>query len=322
MLDTYFKQFFWTFHLLVLAACGFLVARAANVFVAAELGVPAAAIARDSKGGGKKANDTNKSTVPTQAFLSRNIFGAEIEGRPEEEDVAAEEAADESSDGPVNPDNCNTESAMRATLVGTTVSTDPEGSVASFQDDSKKDAVSYRIGEKLLDEAKIIAIEWRKVKVQRNGRCEYFSIAEEAKKKKGTASVPPLPAPPKKDDGKPDKVALGEGVKKTGANAYEIPQGEIDKVLSNLSLVATQARIVPSFKNGKPNGFKLFSIRPGSLYSKIGIMNGDIVQSINGYEMTSPDKAFEIYSKLKDASAITVDLVRRGKPKSITYNIR
>jgi general secretion pathway protein C len=78
---------------------------------------------------------------------------------------------------------------------------------------------------------------------------------------------------------------------------------------------------VPSFKDGKANGFKLFSIRPGSLYSKIGIQNGDVVQRINGYEMSSPDKALEIYTKLKDSKQVTVDLLRRGKPQTVDYSI-
>ena len=38
--------------------------------------------------------------------------------------------------------------------------------------------------------------------------------------------------------------------------------------------------------------------------------------------MNSPDKALEIYSKLKDAGNITVDLVRRGRAKTMSYNIR
>ena len=55
---------------------------------------------------------------------------------------------------------------------------------------------------------------------------------------------------------------------------------------------------------------------------KIGIQNGDVIQKINGYEMNDPAKAFDIYSKLKDSSSITVDLVRRGKTQTMTYNIR
>jgi histidinol-phosphate aminotransferase len=33
---------------------------------------------------------------------------------------------------------------------------------------------------------------------------------------------------------------------------------------------------------GKPVGFKLFSIKPGSLYSKIGLQNGDVINRIRG----------------------------------------
>ena len=79
---------------------------------------------------------------------------------------------------------------------------------------------------------------------------------------------------------------------------------------------------MPNFENGKSNGFKLVAIRPGSFYSKIGIQNGDVVQRINGHEMNSPDKALEIYSKLKDAQTITVDLNRGGKQTTLSYQIR
>jgi general secretion pathway protein C len=83
-----------------------------------------------------------------------------------------------------------------------------------------------------------------------------------------------------------------------------------------------QARIVPSFKNGEANGFKLFAIRPGSLYSKIGIQNGDIIHKINGFSMNSPDKALEVYQKLKSARSIDVELTRRGRNQKMTYNIQ
>ena len=53
----------------------------------------------------------------------------------------------------------------------------------------------------------------------------------------------------------------------------------LDKALANLNDLAMQARIVPAFKDGQAEGFKLFSIRPDSLYSKIGIVNGDVHQA-------------------------------------------
>jgi len=317
VLDTYFKQFFWTFNLAALAMCGYLVARAGNVFVAdALLGEPTAVA---SGGRAKVEVDTNKSTVPTSAFLDRNLFGAEREDIvPEPEVDAAPERT--TAPGEVDLDNCD-KSSLRANLVATVVSSDDTRSVAVFVDPSKNRPESYRVGDPLLDSAEILAVQWRRVLVSNNGSCEFFSIDDDApKKRKGRGEVAMSPPPPKK--GGAPKMELGKGVKKINDTEYEIPRDEIDNVLGNLNVVATQARIVPSFRNGKANGFKLFSIRPGSLYSKIGIQNGDVIQKINGYEMNSPDKALEIYSKLKDAGNITVDLVRRGRAKTMSYNIR
>jgi general secretion pathway protein C len=152
-------------------------------------------------------------------------------------------------------------------------------------------------------------------------RWEYLGIDEEAPKGKRVAA---------KKKKKKDKTStkapkgdeLGAGIHKISDTSYEVEQGEIDKVMANLSSLATQARIVPAFEGGKPVGFKLFSIRPNSLYSKIGIKNGDVITRINGYEITSPDKALEIYQKLTNAKNVTVDFKRRGAPQTIDYTIK
>src|SRR5437773_7589387 len=48
VIDTYFKQYFWSFHLLVLAGSAFLVARTVNAFVGNALATPPEAIATAS----------------------------------------------------------------------------------------------------------------------------------------------------------------------------------------------------------------------------------------------------------------------------------
>ena len=40
----------------------------------------------------------------------------------------------------------------------------------------------------------------------------------------------------------------------------------VEKLLSNTTMLATAARFVPSIKDGKPNGFKLYAIRPQSIF--------------------------------------------------------
>jgi general secretion pathway protein C len=81
-------------------------------------------------------------------------------------------------------------------------------------------------------------------------------------------------------------------------------------------------RVVPSVKDGRPNGFKLYAIRPGSLFALNGLENGDTVRSINGMDMSSPDRALEVYTKLRNASHLSVQVERRGSALGLDYTIR
>jgi general secretion pathway protein C len=317
VLDTYFKQYFWTFHLAVLFVAGVLSARAVNGVVAGALRPPPSKLL-EGVAGKPLETAAQKALAPTQRFLERNLFGAEREDLTPPP-VVADTTTPAKADN-VSLDNCPDKSQLRFKLVGTVVSSvDPASSVAIFTDPSNGQTLALYPGERV-DTATIREVKWRRVKVENLGHCEFFSLEDDASPTVASAAPPP-PAEATGNSDEP-KIALGNNVKKLKEDTYEIPREEIDNVLSNMSAVATQARIVPSFQNGKANGFKLFSIRPDSLYSKIGIQNGDIVQRINGYEMNSPDKALEIYSKLKDSQAITVDIVRRGKAQTMTYQIR
>ena len=82
------------------------------------------------------------------------------------------------------------------------------------------------------------------------------------------------------------------------------------------------ARIVPETRDGKSAGFRLFSIRPDGPFAKIGLLNGDVVSSINGLEMTSPDQALLAYTKLKTANHLSVAIERNGQKITKDYNIR
>lgn len=315
MLDAYFKKGFWTFILAVIFGVGFLSARTVNAFLAQSLSPTPKSLTRGQ--GSKRVRPKKKEAdgIGVGAFLERNLFHAEREdivpvtetAEPDTETVAG-------NLGDIDLDNCQP-SSLGANLLATFVDERlPDESMAIFEDTTPdQETHGVQVGDQLINKAEVVAIDWRNVFVNNGGRCESFSLEAAPKK----AARKPVAAVTK---GKAD--GLGKGITKTSDTEFTIPRQEIDNVLSNLNKVATQARIVPSFHNGKANGFKLFSIRPNSLYSKIGIQNGDIVQKINGYEINSPDKALEIYSKLKDAQGISVDLVRRGKSKTLSYSIR
>ena len=63
------------------------------------------------------------------------------------------------------------------------------------------------------------------------------------------------------------------------------------------------------------------SIQPGSLYASIGVENGDVIQRVNGYEINSPEKALELYQKLRESQHVTIELERGGQAIRKEYNI-
>ena len=99
-------------------------------------------------------------------------------------------------------------------------------------------------------------------------------------------------------------------------------QGSKPLVVGDPGLVAKQARIVPSSKDGKPNGFKMYAIRPNSAFAQIGFQNGDTINAINGFEITSMDRALEVYTNVKSASSLSIEVTRRGQPVTMQYKIK
>jgi general secretion pathway protein C len=50
--------------------------------------------------------------------------------------------------------------------------------------------------------------------------------------------------------------------------------------------------------------------------------NQDRLQTINGFDMSSPEKALEAYARLRTADKLTVQINRGGKNMNLDYNIK
>ena len=125
-----------------------------------------------------------------------------------------------------------------------------------------------------------------------------------------------------KSKGKTERKDFSKGVRKTAPYDYEIDRGMLDEQLQDLSALGSQARVVPNYRNGKYEGFKLVGVRPGSLYRAIGVRSGDVIKSVNGKPIDSPNKALDLFEKLKGSSNISLDIERRGQPKQLSYTIK
>ena len=196
-------------------------------------------------------------------------------------------------------------SSLHGPLIGTAVADPPLYSLCQIANPDLNETLVYGIGDNYQG-ARIYSVEKERVLLDHDGVNEYIDTNGLGLPSQGTVQVP---------------REATDGVRRVSDRQYAVARRELNSALTNLPDRATKARIVPSFKNGVADGFKLFSIVPDSLYAKIGLQNGDVIRRINGYEMNSPEKALEIYQKLREASRIEIELERRGEIVRNAYSI-
>ena len=135
---------------------------------------------------------------------------------------------------------------------------------------------------------------------------------------------PPATAVPEPGGKRSKKVPpeIASKIHKISENEFSVERSVVDSILENQAELMRSARIVPEKEGDKVVGIRLFGIRPDSLLGTLGLENGDRLQSINGFDMASPEKALEAYSRLRTADHLTVAINRRGKNQNIDFNIK
>jgi general secretion pathway protein C len=116
--------------------------------------------------------------------------------------------------------------------------------------------------------------------------------------------------------------ANAAGVKKVSDSKWLVDQKEVLASTENMGQILTQARALPYLEQGKTVGFRLSEIVPGSIYEKIGLQNGDVVQRVNAQDVDDPGKFFQLYQGLKNEQNVTIDLMRGGQKQTLNYEIR
>ena len=115
---------------------------------------------------------------------------------------------------------------------------------------------------------------------------------------------------------------LLDTIEKIDDFTYHVPRKTAEALFGDpMKLMTRGARVVPSLKNGQPNGLKLYAIRPSSPFARVGLQNGDTVHAVNGFDLSETDALVDAYVKLKDASVFELEITRRGRPVSIIIKI-
>ena len=89
-----------------------------------------------------------------------------------------------------------------------------------------------------------------------------------------------------------------------GAGSYVVDQRALNAALDNIGQAMTDARLLPSMKDGKVEGFRVSEVKPAGIFGMIGIKNGDVLLRMNDFPIDSPEKAIQSFVSLKGQSRI------------------
>jgi len=187
---------------------------------------------------------------------------------------------------------------LKFRLVGTLI-TPGVLPIAIIEDSTAKKQDAFEVNEKIFDKAILKEVFPEKVLLDRDGTIETLELQEGL---------------PKASDGE-SNIQASDGT-------FTVPEDEITQALANLPVLLSQARAVPYFRNGQSIGMRLYAIKAGSLYEKLGLKNSDIIKEINGSVVNDPTKALKLFEDLKSQRQIKVQVEREGQDVPLQYQVR
>ncbi|MCC6556416.1 MAG: general secretion pathway protein GspC [Polyangiaceae bacterium] len=322
--DSNLKRYFPAVVCVLIALAAYFQASGMGQLVASTVAVEGAAPppAPAARGPSRAAVANQDHATSAAAILSRNPFDSitgPLDGKPV--DALPPPPPSPTQGDPYEDPHCD---GTKVILI--TQSEDPEWSFAAIAGSDNK-SILRRQGDEVNGRT-VFYVGWDRVWLMSGGsRCQAVVGGKPPPGK--TAAKPAAAAPEeaatsassrRKSRKVPPEIAAK--IHKVSETEFNVERSVVDQILENQAELMRSARIVPEKEGDKVVGIRMFGIRPDSLLGTLGLENGDRLSSINGFEMSDPQKALEAYARLKSADRLTVSINRKGKPMNIDFNIK
>jgi general secretion pathway protein C len=110
------------------------------------------------------------------------------------------------------------------------------------------------------------------------------------------------------------KLGAGLGVTTAHADSAITPQAaivdkqEVASAVSDYERLVQEIRVRPRLEEGRPAGFLIYNIAPGSVFERMGLENGDVISAVNGRPLETATPVIEFYAAIKEGGLLTLDV--------------
>jgi len=103
------------------------------------------------------------------------------------------------------------------------------------------------------------------------------------------------------------------------SKSITINRNELNASLSNIGQVLSQVQIRPYLVAGTPDGFVVNQIRQGSIFQRMGLQEGDIIQNLDDRKVRAIDDVISLFNTLRTAPAMNLTVKREGRQEKLAY---
>jgi len=100
-----------------------------------------------------------------------------------------------------------------------------------------------------------------------------------------------------------------------------IKRKEISYYANNFDAIWENIKIQEVFENKKLKGFEVKWIKKGSVFSKMGLEEKDVITGINGKPVSSVSQVLKLYQDIGKIDNLTIDIKRNNKERQLDYAI-
>ena len=303
------KRYFWLAYLLLVTAAAVMAADVAKGYVMLRLSAPA--VQPPVRVSGAATPAVKRTASADYAVIAeRNLFNA----NPPSGDappVAEVEPVDET----VQP------TQLRLRLIGIAAGASQQQQYAIIEDLQRSGAQDlYQVGD-VVQRAAIVAIRPDCVLLDARRQREKLCFDYDD----GASDTNGRPASPGGREAGGDAVPSGgsadDDIVRVDPGTWRVKRELITEQFADLGTLSRQVRVTPHTIQGRPSGFRLTRLRPG-LLQQIGLLNGDVLQRVNGLDINSPEEALKAYQAVQNAPTVRLEILRRNSPTTLTYEIR
>jgi len=308
------KRYFWLFYLLLVTVAAALAAQIVNAYISAQLAAPLKPVqTQTSNTAGPLA--PKRTLAEYEVINKRNIFNANPPSETPEQPRASE---------PLPPPLDVPAVPLPLKLVGVIAGTGAKAQRFAIIESTANPPMQavYQIGD-IVQHIVIVDIRPDCVVLNRGGGRQDLCFQQDTGATPQQQSAAPAPGAGARAAAPAPAPRPGDtGILRIDPGTWRVGRELLLENFANVGSLSSQATVTPYFLQGQQQGFRLSQLKAGGVLQQIGLQEGDVLQTVNGLNIHTPQEALQAYQQLQTESTVRLNILRNNSPTTLTYELR